>query len=165
MLVLSLKRKKQCLCGASHTVNTRGDTTHFLYKLWKSMMHRCYNMKTKAYYQYGGRAIYVEKSWHIFSNFVSDMEKSYQRGLTLERQNNNGSYSKNNCKWASRKEQANNRRSNVFLTFQNRTQTLYAWSQELEISHQAIQYRLKNGWSVDKALGTAIIHSKSYVKS
>lgn len=76
---------------------------------WAGMIQRCSNPRHGAYKDYGGRGITVCKRWMKFENFVEDMGLR-PPGLTLERVNNDKGYKKSNCKWATRKEQANNRR-------------------------------------------------------
>lgn len=84
------------------------------YRSWRSMMNRCYNLRTDNYKYYGRRGIYVCLYWHEFKNFFLDMGVRPE-GTSLDRINNNSIYEKSNCKWSTYKEQANNRRNNCLI--------------------------------------------------
>lgn len=71
---------------------------------------------------------------------------------SLDRHNNSLPYSKDNCRWATREEQANNKTTNVVLTFNGRTQTVTQWARELKIPENTLRNRLYRGWTVEKAL-------------
>ena len=114
---------------------------------------RCLNSKDQAFLKYGGRGITVSNEWLNFDNFKRDMLSSYKSGLTLERIDNNEGYSKNNCKWATRKEQANNRRSNHLFTYKGISDTLVNWANILRIKRSTLAQRFYvYGWSVERTL-------------
>ena len=121
------------------------------YNAWADMKTRCYNPNRDISKWYTN--IFVSKEWkHNFQQFLKDMGEKPTSKHTLERVNNKLGYSKENCKWATRKEQANNRRNSVLLTYKNKTQTLTQWAEEYNMTHWKLTARLKLGWSLEKAL-------------
>ena len=104
------------------------------YYAWKDMVSRCHNQNHKAYKYYGGRGIQVCDRWEKYQNFKKDIGLR-PANLTLERVDNDGNYEPNNCKWASRKEQAYNRSNNKKLTYHGITKTLYQWAEIAGIGH------------------------------
>lgn len=122
------------------------------YIIWYNMMQRCYNSMHKSYHQYGGRGIFVCLQWHEFFNFFSDMGERPGQEFSIERIDNNGHYTKKNCKWATRKEQARNTRTNHFLIFNEQIKTIAEWSEITNLSANCILYRLNSGWPIEKVL-------------
>jgi len=122
------------------------------YQCWQDMKQRCYNPKCKKYRIYGERGIKVCDSWlESYSNFLEDMGEKPE-GYTIDRIDNSKGYSKENCRWATSKEQAFNRRTNRNITYNNKTQTITQWAQELGLAHNAIAKRLASGWEMSKVL-------------
>jgi DNA-binding NtrC family response regulator len=117
------------------------------------MKTRCLNPNARNYKRYGARGISVCASWLIFSNFLKDMGKRPSSVHSLERKDNDGQYSPNNCLWATAEQQAKNRRSNHRITFGSKTLNLEEWADLLGINRQTLSTRLNQmGWPVEKAL-------------
>lgn len=111
------------------------------------MINRCHNKNHKDYYLYGKRGITVSKRWHIIANFIKDMYPTYKKGLYLDRIDNNKEYSKNNCRWSTAFEQANNTRKNVRFN----GKTIAQQSREIGLAPNTILMRIRRGWSKEKA--------------
>ncbi|KKL78882.1 hypothetical protein LCGC14_2020410 [marine sediment metagenome] len=105
------------------------------------MLRRCNDPEHKSYKYYGGRGIKICERWWKFSDFLKDMGECPD-GLSLERVNNNGNYEPGNCKWATQKEQCNNNRRNVKLTYKGKTMNMVQWAEELGISRACIWARI-----------------------
>ena len=114
---------KSCGCrrhDGLHTTHGMSKTNNRLYNIWLGMKQRCYYKKHVGYKRYGARGIMVEKRWHKFENFFADMSESHSKHLsihgkantTLDRIDNDGDYSQQNCKWSTRREQWLNSISN-----------------------------------------------------
>lgn len=122
--------------------------------VWNSMKKRCDDPNSTGYALYGGRGIRYAKEWVTFDGFLESMLKGYIPGVsTLERINNNGNYEPSNCRWATRKEQANNTRRNRYITINGRTQTLIQWIEERGLKPSTVRQRFYvYKWPVEKAL-------------
>ncbi len=123
------------------------------YSVWASMLNRCRNPRVHCYPNYGGRGIMVCDRWLKFENFFSDMGPRPE-GMTIERIDNGGDYTPENCRWASPIEQYRNRRDNVFLAFRNVTMTMAEWGRALGFPDKLIRDRRKAGWTVERILTT-----------
>lgn len=121
------------------------------YTSWQAMNQRCYNPKDDHFKDYGNRGIKVCDRWvESFENFYADMG-SRPAKTTLDRKDVNGHYELSNCRWATVKEQANNRRNNTYLTFMGEKLTQKQWSERLNLSESTIHNRLLKGMSVEEA--------------
>jgi hypothetical protein len=118
------------------------------------MKNRCNNKKCKVYDRYGGRGITYDPAWENFINSLKDMGEKTDPSMELERINNDGNYCKENCRWATRKEQTRNRggkRATRLYTFDGKTMCIADWAKEVGISPQSMQKRLNNGWPLEEA--------------
>jgi hypothetical protein len=138
-----------------HKVGRHGSPT---YVVWMNMRARCYNPNTKSYRDYGARGIRVCERWHKFENFLADMGE-VQPGMTIERSDNDRDYSPSNCRWATRKEQARNKRNVRLLTMDGLTMTAPEWGIKLGINRFTLGARMRAGLSDEEVL-TKKLHSK-----
>lgn len=129
-----------------------GGRTTVEYRAWNGLLGRCRNPLDRAYASYGGRGITVCARWEKFENFLRDMGPSPGRGYSIDRKNNDKGYYKRNCQWATRIEQARNRRSSRYVTFRGKRLTKTEWASCLGISKTTLGERLKRGWPLAVAL-------------
>jgi len=150
-------------CGCFHKEvvanNGKNCTTHGMsntpeFSTWRNIKKRCYCVNNISYKNYGGRGIKVCEEWlHSFETFYKDMGKRPSNKHSIERIDNMDDYTPENCLWATHKEQGNNRRDNVIITFQNKTQTMTQWAEEIGISKETLWNRINNlSWSIEKSL-------------
>ena len=139
-----------------------------LYHVWSAMKDRCYNKNCAAYEDYGKRGISVCDEWRSdFKAFYDwSMNHGYTEGLSIDRINNDGSYSPENCRWATRKEQVNNRSNNLTFTYKGITHTLAEWSEIYGINASTLHDRvMRLGYSFEEAISKPmpkIIRSLTY---
>jgi hypothetical protein len=119
------------------------------------MRKRCFDPSNKCFAHYGGRGIRVCKRWKTFEHFFVDMGPRPSPEHSLDRIDNDGHYSPDNCRWATRLEQANNKTATHWISHDGRTQSLASWARETGIGFSTIRYRLNSGWPVSRALETA----------
>lgn len=117
------------------------------------MLNRCDDSNNKDYNHYGNRGITVCDEWHDFDNFYTwSLLNDYTDDLTIDRINVDGNYEPDNCRWSDVFQQRNNMRSNIYITYNNRTLTLKQWSRYLNISYGALRYRYRNHMSIEDML-------------
>jgi hypothetical protein len=150
-------------CGCQEGSTTHGLSRTPAYDAHKSMIHRCYNTKTRNYHRYGGRGINICERWLSVENFITDMGQP-SAGLTIERIDNEGGYwcgqcdecinnkRSRNCKWDTQQNQARNKSSNHPITARGKTMLLIQWTAETGLPTSTILNRLKRGWSEERAV-------------
>jgi hypothetical protein len=131
---------------------------HPIYHVWANMLTRCRNPNYKQWADYGGRGIHVCERWQAsFWNFAEDMGERPE-GHQLDRIDNNGDYEPSNCRWVPPAKNRRNRARGVTrLTFNNKTQCLTDWANELGIKRSILSARVNRlNWPIEKALATPV---------
>lgn len=146
-----MARRLHFRIGMKHVLHGRCRTPE--YKVWQGLRKRCANPKEPGYKNYGGRGIYVSKAWNeSFLQFLADMGERPSKHYSIERQDNNGPYSAENCVWATRTVQNRNNRRNRVIEFDGRTQLMTDWAREKGLAVSTLYRRIKEGWTLRAAL-------------
>jgi hypothetical protein len=134
------------------------------YKTWHAAKQRCTDPEHHAYNRYGGRGIFMCERWMLdWRNFVADMGRRPD-GTSLERVDNNGPYSPENCVWATPKEQQNNTSHCVKLAFAGEELTISQWAERLGVDNTTISSRLKRGWPLERVLSNGKLRRDQWAK-
>ncbi len=130
-----------------------------LYNLYSSIKIRCYDKNHKDYNNYGGRGIKMCYRWKTNpKSFIEwAIQNGWDKGLQIDRINNNSDYRPDNCRFVTGKENSNNKRNNVRISFNNKTQTLTQWAEELNININTLYSRIKElKWTIEQAITTPV---------
>lgn len=140
-------------CGCEHAKRigkaseTHGMSKGRTYRIWMAMRNRC----NRIHQDYSCRGITYDQRWDSFENFLADMGEAPD-GMSIDRINNDGNYCKENCRWATREQQANNTRANIFIEWNGIRQTRSQWEKEFGMKPTTLRSRLRNGWSMERAM-------------
>ena len=125
-----------------------------LYWVYYAMLQRCYHKNCSHYARYGGRGITVCDEWKNDNTafYRWALDNGYREGLTLDRIDNNGDYTPDNCRWVSVKTQNNNKSKCVYITYKGETHTMQEWASITGINYSCLRSRYQRGESVDRLL-------------
>lgn len=141
--------------NATHGLLAGGKPPEFA--IWNLMRRRCEDPSDGAYPAYGGRGITICPRWQSFQDFYSDMGPRPTADHQIDRIDNSGPYSPDNCRWATRVENCSNRRDNVYVEWRGESLTVYEWARRVGIKPHTLFQRLnKLGWDVERALTTPV---------
>ena len=157
---LRIGHTKSCGCYAKEVsvengkMKKHGGTGTRLYKIWAGIKTRCYNQNTEHFNLYMNRGITVCDEWRDDFGAFRDwaLANGYQDHLTLDRKDNDGPYSPENCRWATAKEQTDNRRRTIRLSYGGETHTLMEWADITGIKYVTLFWRYKQNWSPERIL-------------
>lgn len=152
--------------AAKERNRTHGKSKTRIYRIWNGMKCRCYNPNSKWYSGYGGRGITVCDEWrNSFETFYEwAMANGYADHLTIDRIDNNGNYCPKNCRWATAKEQGNNRNDCVFVEINGETKTLTQWATESGVKRGTIYSRYHRGIVGEDLIRKGRLNAKHEIK-
>jgi hypothetical protein len=153
-----LARSITSTCRTTHGATRGGATAE--YRAWRHVHSRCTNPRVRSWANYGARGITICERWRGdggFVRFLEDMGSRPSPDHSIERIDNEGPYSPDNCRWATRIEQGNNKRNNRRFTYEGRSLTIPEWSRETGINFKTLGTRLNLGWSFQRAITEPVI--------
>lgn len=155
----NLTRGAQVSCGCYRAQNnktksiTHGKSASAEFNIWMKIKGRCLNPSDRAFKDYGARGISICPEWSVsFEAFYADMGPRPSSKHSIDRKDNDKGYHPGNCRWATPKEQARNRRSNIHVEHCGQRRSLSDLADEIGMSRDTLAYRIKAGWSVDDAV-------------
>jgi hypothetical protein len=152
---------RSCGCisreATSQRSRTHGRSNDPTYRSWRAMLTRCGWQKHEHFHLYGGAGIVVCDRWRDFNAFLADMGERPSLAHSIDRKDGKKGYGPGNCRWATRREQGNNRQTNVLLEHEGRTQTAAEWAREKGLRTDTLWRRINVlGWPVGRALDTPV---------
>lgn len=163
------KRCKECSYALAKLRTTHGFAGSRLYREWAGIIQRCENPKSTSWMRYGAVGVTVCDEWHSFAPFMRwALQNGYSENLQIDRIDINGNYEPSNCRWVSMREQANNKKTTVFVQYNGEQIPLSFLAQRIGMKYHTLHTRLfKLGWSVERATSTPvrIINRKGELKN
>lgn len=152
-------RIKSCGCGNKATQFTKEKTTKHgmsrtrTYSIWRGMIFRTSKRLSKSHL-YFDKGVKVCQRWQSFENFIADMGEA-PAGMSIDRINGDKDYEPSNCRWATSVEQANNTSRNKVIAAYGKEMTVAMWAREINVKPNTIVYRLRRGWSAERAVSVS----------
>jgi hypothetical protein len=152
LMVASVKALQTTTCGCGRRRHNL--SKHALYMVWYDMNMRCYDEDCKSYSDYGGRGISVCTEWQksVLSFHEWAIANGYEKGLKLDRKENDGNYSPENCRFVTIEVNNRNTRRNFYITYCGETKAASEWAVEMGIKSHTLIKRIKAGWPIETAL-------------
>ncbi len=162
---LTTAKIRSCGCLRFDTMKTHGEAIERRktpeYSAWAGIKSRCEQVGSTAYKRYGGAGIRVCERWNTFEQFLADMGRRPTAQHSVDRINNGGNYSPENCRWATQHQQQRNKSTNIFVSHGGRTMCVTDWALEHGMHPSTLLSRLHRGWSIEKSLSAPLqVHKR-----
>lgn len=157
---------KSCGCrqleGLAERATTHGGRDTRLYSIWTNIKTRCTNSKTDSYKYYGGKGISICREWEErFEDFRDwALENGYKDDLTIDRMDNEGDYTPDNCRWADHVTQSRNRDYAWHITIDGTTKHVKEWCEYYGIEYKTVHTRKSRGWDDAAAVSTPLLRKR-----
>lgn len=149
-----LRTRHSVSCGCRVYKHGESDRKNSEYAIWCGMKDRCCNKNSTSFKHYGGRGISVHPSWMEYENFLRDMGRKPSPKHSIDRINNDGNYEPGNCRWATKIQQANNKRTNRIIIYNGEHLSIAELERKLNFNRGIIRGRLLKGWTFESAITT-----------
>ena len=155
---------KSCGCLSAELASKRNSSHRMIntrfYSIWAHIKTRILNENCHCYSDYGGRGLRIDENWLEFEHFYNDMHNSYkehtkkhcEKNTTIDRINNDKGYFPKNCRWATQKQQVNNRRNTLYFTIKGERMTASQIANKYDLTHSTVSHRINRGWSEGKVI-------------
>lgn len=156
---------KSCGC-LQRDITIQRSTSHGLshlpeYQIWAAIKKRCFNVNDSFYHRYGGRGISVSERWlNSFENFYADMGPRPSDKHSIDRINNDGNYEPGNCRWSSYEDQAKNKSTTRYVSYNDKEIDLSSMAKLADVDYSKLKYRLNLGLSAEEAI--ALIKNENF---
>lgn len=153
---------RQIVIERNKGMASHGLSSHPIYAIWWAMQRRCYDKLDYEYKNYGQRGIKVCDRWHDLVAFYDDNIDLYEKGLQLDRKDNDGDYTPDNTRWVKPTVQSRNKRNNVFVEYEGRSMIVADWAREFKIRPNILRGRIKRGFPFEEAVSRPVIPRKTH---
>ena len=157
--VYSINKGHTRSCGCQKYIKKNIWNKTSINNIWRQMRNRCYNTNSPDYPSYGAIGITMCEKWLKFEGFLEDMGDRPGKEYSVDRIDNTKGYSKENCRWATAIEQANNRKNSKYIEYKGEIKTIAEWARLYNIKYATLLGRLKNKWSIEEVFTTPIRQS------
>lgn len=149
---------QSCGCLSKSNAEKHGISKTRIYRILEGMKSRCYDKNCPRYCYYGGKGVTVCDEWlkSPLKFYEWALNNGYKNNLTIERIDVGGNYSPDNCRWATHREQCNNRTTNRWIEYNSQKYTIAQLSEKYKIPYSTLRARLDRGWTLDEALFTPL---------